>query len=255
LVAVANRLSLRRDFASVLDAASELAGLPRGEDACFTRFTGAPIDFPESDVSGVVREYPKPQDVKALWESALPTGQVECADMMLYLRGLAPDADLARALPDGAVLPDWARFRGETWVETGHRVIVPAYDHEGTRRSVRAWATTPGYEGPKRLPPAGHKATGLVLANQWALEMLHASAAPCRLLIGEGEGDYLALCQAYPCTAVIGVVNGSWSDAFAERVPFGSEVMVRTHRDEAGERYAQAILKSVKGRAVVKRVA
>ncbi len=54
---------------------------------------------------------------------------------------------------------------------------------------------------------------------------------------------------------IFGVVNGGWSDAFAARVPLGSEVILATHHDEAGERYAEHVAKTVKSRAVVMRSA
>jgi hypothetical protein len=120
-------------------------------------------------------------------------------------------------------------------------------------RSVRAWRTTDG-DTPKRLPPSGHKASGLVLANQWAVRMLAEPAAPERVIITEGEPDFLVWATRLT-EPVIGVVSGSWTVDFAARMPFGSELVVRTDLDQAGEKYARQILDSVKGRCTVWRKA
>lgn len=252
LIAASLKLSLRR-FSEVVDAGGELAGIPRDADSWHGKT--APIDFPDLDDPAPPRDYPPQQEVANAWQTAVECDCVESAQSMLQARGLAPEVALARALLGGAVLPRWAAYQGRDWCATGHRVLVPMYDHVGDMRSVRAWQCLPGYDGPKRLPPAGYRATGLVMANAWALEMLHAAASPVGLLIVEGEPDYLTACQAHPGVAVIGVVNGSWSTELAERVPMGSEVVVRTHRDKAGEKYASEIVKSLRSRAVIRRVA
>src|SRR5690606_2268434 len=99
---------------------------------------------------------------------------------------------LARVIPSTAKsLPDWARYRGRTWTETGHRLIVRAWDHDGRLRSVRAWRVTDG-DSPKRLPPAGKRAAGLVLANRTAVLMLRRLACPLTLVIVEGEPDWIS---------------------------------------------------------------
>jgi len=54
---------------------------------------------------------------------------------------------------------------------------------------------------------------------------------------------------------VLGIVSGSWSQDFADRIPYGSELIVRTHHDDAGERYAAEIVKTTRDRAVVRRSA
>jgi hypothetical protein len=132
-------------------------------------------------------------------------------------------------------------------------VLLGAFDVLGALRSLRAWQVNDTPPGPKRLPPAGHRATGLVLANDAALRTLRSPAGPVKLLIAEGEPDFLSICQRYPGIAVMGVVSGSWHQGFADRIPFGSLVTIRTHHDAAGARYAEAITKTLQQRAVVKR--
>lgn len=250
LIAHVYGLDPRRDFSAVLDAAREVIGLG-SHDALKTHPRPQPVP-----VNGIAeRDYPPASEVSGVWEAALPVDQVEPAQITLALRGLFPTPDLARALTESAALPRWAKYQGRTWAETGHRIILQAFDCRGEPRSLRAWQVKRDDPSPKRLPPAGHKATELVLANALAAQHLANPGAPINLLVAEGEPDFLALCQAYPGVNVIGVMNGSWSEAFAERVPFGSIVMVRTHLDEAGEKYAKTITSTLKGRAVVKRIA
>jgi hypothetical protein len=69
----------------------------------------------------------------------------------------------------------------------------------------------------------------------------------------EGEPDAVARSIATPRLAAIGILSGSWGPDFAARVPYGSLVILRSHLDKAGERYAEAICQSIGGRAVVKR--
>ncbi len=254
LIARVHGLDPKREFKTVLLAAAELMGLHevaaelRGEVAVVPRAL-PPAPEPEPD-----RDYPPEHEVRAVWEAALPVDQIEPCQVALALRGLFPDASLARALTGIGALPRWARYQGRSWADTGHRIILRAFDCTGTARSLRAWQVNRDSDGPKRLPAAGHRASELVLANGLAAQHLADPKAPIRLLVVEGEPDFLALCQGYPGANVIGVMSGSWSSAFAERVPFGSLVSVRTHRDEAGEKYAAAIIKTLAGRAVCKRM-
>jgi hypothetical protein len=155
-------------------------------------------------------------------------------------------------------VPSWARYRGnrevsEPWTVTGHRLILPAYTALGERASVRAWLVRPREDGPKRLPPAGCRASDLVVANREAVRMLRGESFPRRLTICEGEPDALVRMVRNPLDAVIGIMSGSWSQAFASRVPIGSEVIVRTHLDRAGEKYADHIVETLRGRAIVSR--
>jgi hypothetical protein len=252
LVAAARGLDARRDFREVLRAAAEVGGLHQlaAELEGTTRPTlrvVPPLPEPEP-----VREYPPAGEVLELWGAALPIADVEPCAVALALRGLFPGPELARALVVPPA-PRWARYRGASWLESGHRVLQRTFDEAGTLRSLRAWQVDRGVEGPKRLPPAGHRATGIVLANEAALAILRAPAEPVRLLIAEGESDHLSLCQRYPGFAVLGVFSGSWSTSFAERIPFGSLVTIRTDHDAAGDRYAETIAKTLTGRALVKR--
>ena len=48
--------------------------------------------------------------------------------------------------------------------------------------------------------------------------------------------------------ACFGIESGAWSPQIADRVPTEASVVIRTHHDEPGERYAQQIASSLRGR-------
>ena len=163
---------------------------------------------------------------------------------------------LVRALPVGAPVPEWARYRGESWGGTGHRAIVPAWDAGGQAVGVRARLVRSTSSAPKTLPPAGYGCGGLVLACPLGVAMLRGEAAVSRVVICEGEPAWLAWVAASPATApwaVFGVGSGWWSQAHADRVPAGARVLVATDHDEAGQRYAEQVTRTLHGRAEISR--
>lgn len=220
------------------------------------------------------RDYPPSDEVEALWGAAGHVIDDPEASAYLEGRGIPPeratDLGLVRVLACGAELPRWARFRGERpesrpWPDLGFRLVVPAYDCLGALRSVRAWRIGGDPRDPKRVPPAGHRATGLVLACPLARQMLEVGAAPAwwpdhepfRVIVVEGEPDFLTWSTRFSdadttAPAVLGVVSGSWSAELAERVPGGARVIVRTHRDASGDRYARQVAESLGGRCDVR---
>jgi len=77
--------------------------------------------------------------------------------------------------------------------------------------------------------------------------------APMDVIIAEGEPDFLTWAVSSSDAndrppAVLGVVAGAWSADIAARIPDGSRVVIRTHRDAAGDAYAAAIRDSLAGR-------
>lgn len=261
LIAQVRGLSLRSDFAGVLAAAAELAG-----DAPVIHRT---VFRPEPTHG---RPYPPRGQVLALWDAASRVDS--CADAWELLTGRAIDVgvvgdlDLARSLPVDATVPRWARYQGGSWVGLGYRLVLPMFDHRGDMLSIRAWRVEENRDAefpveasfeevraaqaerepmPKRLPPAGHRSTGLVMTNAAALEMLRGKAKPTRLIVAEGEPDFLTRSVTNANDAVIGIVSGSWgSDSpFAKSVPLSTEVYLFTHPDAAGQRYREAITASM----------
>lgn len=258
LVAAARGLSLRRDFRGVLIEAARIAGLwatVRELEDGETQGGPAPPPIaaptPAQEAPEPPRTYPdKPE---AFWDGLCAVGTVELSAQYLRGRAINPDAvesrDLARVIPDRGPLPPWARYRGRTWRETGHRLIVPMFDAAGVLRSVRAWRVVDG-DSPKRLPPGGHKASELVMADPWGLAWLRGRREPKRIVITEGEPDFCVWGTRLndPSAALVGIVSGSWCSQFANRVPIGCRVDVRTDQDQAGERYLADIAASLRRR-------
>jgi hypothetical protein len=266
LTLVAAVYGLEGRFRETLASACELAGMAAEADELrggkpAPKRRAVPLPPPEP-----ARDYPPASEVALLWSACVPV--TEDAEVSGLLRGREIDpAAVARTgsaaalhpLTHGSSVPSWAKFKGRqpsarAWTATGHRLILPVFDYAGEMRSVRAWLVN-GAEGmPKRVPPVGHKASGLVLANASAQRWLRGNARPRRIVVVEGEPDFLARSILSPSEAVLGVMSGSWHSGFAERVPYGSDVIVRTHIDDAGERYAGEVIETVRGRAVVSRL-
>lgn len=255
-----------KNYRDALAVACELAGLHseadalrRGREVPKRSEPVAPLE-PEPE-----RDYPLPREVSLLWSACIPVTQDAEVSALLEARGIPPRDvaayDLGRALHPSthpSSVPAWAKFKGKhpvsrSWIETGHRLILPVYDSDGGMRSVRAWRVVDG-DTPKRVPPAGWRASGLVLANGPALRLLRENASPGRVVVTEGEPDMLARSVLSPLDPVFGVMSGSWHSGFAARVPFGSRVFVRTHLDPAGDKYAEEITESLADRAVVSRL-
>ena len=169
--------------------------------------------------------------------------------------------DLCRAIPAEAKLPMWACCRGGSWTQTGHRLLFVLRDHEGRGVSLRARCIVPG-KAPKSLAPAGYSVKGLLLADPLGVQLLSGMVPswwqPRRVVISEGEADWLSWAGRQRETesegpAFFGVEAGSWSPEIAKRIPDGSAVVLRTHHDAAGMRYAEQIERSLRDRCVLYR--
>ncbi len=259
LVAAVYGLSTRGDgFRQVLAEAARLAGredivdeLAGNRPPAERRRVEAPPPAPEPT-------YPPSGEVRDLWFACRPV--VEDADVSRWLvceRQIDPELvasrGLARALPAAADVPRWATYRRQPWNRTGHRLIVPMFDATGRCRSLRACRVVDG-DTPKRLPPAAHKAAELVMANRPALGMLLGRSRPRSLIVVEGEPDALTW-MTRTHDAVIGLVSGSWTEKFAAMVPRSTQVVIRTHPDRAGEKYADDVAKTLGERCSVWRAA
>lgn len=200
-------------------------------------------------------EYPPQGDLRALWSAGLAVHKDRDCAAYLEHRGIEPHAvyvgDLAWALPWG-MLPGWASSGGLSWARTRHRLVVPLYDATGVMRSVLARSTeqTPRL---KSVAPRGYSRSGLLMANRVALHMLRGKARPDLVVVREGEIDYLTEATQHEHAAVFGVVSGSWSQAYADRIPVGARVIIATDADDAGDRYAAAIAATLEGRVQYER--
>lgn len=263
LIALVQGLSLRSQFAEVLAFAAQLAG---DSHISHRPVSSSPRPQPQQE-----RTYPPSDEVLALWNGAVRADRDGDGWEALRARGLHPDAvadrDLARVISVDAVVPRWARYRGVTWPNLGYRLIVPMYDHRGELVSVRGWRIEESRDADlpldatfeevrteqaereklaKRLPPAGHRMSGCVMANRAALEMLRRNSRPSRLLVVEGEPDFLTWATLTE-EAVIGINNGSWTRELSSAIPRGTEVSVRTHADSKGDGYAASVIESLEG--------
>lgn len=192
------------------------------------------------------KPYLAAEAIRDVWKRAQPVTEDIWSAHYLTLRKLEPalvhDRGLARVMIEPA--PAWASYGKRSWIETGHRMIFPVFDAWGNARGLRACRVIDG-DTPKRLPATGFRAGGLVLANKSALEMLRGDA-PGRILIAEGETDWMTLATVQPEEVpVMGIGSGSWTDNFAAAIPRNADVFVYTDPDDAGERYAKTIFDSL----------
>jgi hypothetical protein len=254
LVGVVHGLDLTKEFKRALRLAAELAGQNELADEIGD---GVPrpdrIQLPEPRQ---ITEAPWPDRVSEVWNEALPLHTDDAAINMLTGRGIDATRvellNLARILPKRkpAELPAWARFADhKPWGKTGHRMLMRSFDAYGTLRSLRAWRLTDN-ETPKRLPPRGCRSAGLVLADRLGWHALKGYAPgqpfPSVLWIVEGEPDWLAASLAVPGGhGVLGIGSGGWTKETAEKCCAVSVVMIATHADDAGDRYAGEVLKTV----------
>lgn len=208
--------------------------------------------------------YPPVSEVRALWAACKPvTDMPEVADWLLSKR-LDPqavaDGDLARALHPGVPLPRWTRFRVEgdavsDWCAGGYVLIARLVDTAGNTRSVLARSVRPGRE-PKSRAAGGFERRGLVLACPLALQVLALGAKPAwwptdrpmRVEVAEGEKKWMmraTLRQDELAPACLGIESGSWTAELAARIPDKSSVFIATDPNEAGAKYATAIVRSL----------
>lgn len=205
--------------------------------------------------------YPPADEISRLWRAApAVTADAAARRWLADRRAIDPvvvaDRDLARAVPPEVALPRWAA----RWPASGYRVLLPLVDEQGRRRSVLARRVVAS-DGAKSLAPKGYSTRGLVLACGLARQVMRLARRPdwwgedeetgLTIIVTEGEMDYLRVATAYgdaadTAPAVIGVRAGSWSDALTRRIPPGTTVALMTHRDEAGDRYAAQIDRSIR---------
>jgi hypothetical protein len=147
-------------------------------------------------------------------------------------------------------------------------LILPLYDAAGRLASLHARAADGGPGMPKGLSPAGHGVAGLVMADRLARllladEALGDGTSPSEavrqrdLIVVEGAPDFLTWAtrfgdSAEGAPAVIGIISGGWTTAIAARVPTGTCVVVRTHADLAGAKYALRIRETLIERCTVR---
>lgn len=256
LVAATRGLDTRRDFPRVVELAADLAGGSLdGYRPPVRRAMPAP------------RLPPPVESVGALWAASKPVTDDPDLAVQLLTREIDPaiveDRDLARCLPSSGTLPKWARSGSQTWRDSDHRLLFQLWNAEGSLSSVHARLVekTDGYRE-KGLFPSGHSAKGFFLADSFARLLITKGvpswwrqSEPPSVIITEGAPDFLTVATHYGCAedapAVLGILSGSWSDELAARIPTECRVVVRVHRDEAGQKYRDQICRSLSGRCRV----
>lgn len=209
-----------------------------------------------------VPRYPPASEIRKLWERCVPvTRDIEVA-AWLAGRCLDPEAiaylDLVRCLPMSSVqLPSWARMGLYSWAQSSHRIIVRFWNAHGDPVTLHARATK-GDAKPKGISPRGFDIQGTVMADRQGWELLRSASTERQVLIAEGVPDWLvwstwAQRKGSTAPAVLGVISGSWTDDIAKRIPDRTRVLVRTHPDKAGHKYADKITASLISRCKVLR--
>jgi hypothetical protein len=172
-------------------------------------------------------------------------------------RGLDPAAidrlELARALPPDP-LPRWMWFQGGTWRETGHLLVVPAWEPDPRRPgflhmvSVHARCVRPCEDAHKAAWPSGASASGLVMAVDD--DPMRDGVEQRLVTVCEGVPDFLQL--ALQPAGTRGALLGSWSGSakadVAAAIPAGWRVVVITHNDAGGDQQAAAWRKEIERR-------
>jgi hypothetical protein len=251
LVAAVDGLDVQHDFRKVLARAAELAGYQLGSEEHRGPRPMAPPAPPPP--------FPPEHQVRAIWNGSYPVSADRQASEYFTDRGLVVaqlDAvDLVRVVPSR--LPDWACYGERSWQETGHRAIVRMFDERGEFRSVRAIRVTYGGDIPKRLPPKGYRASGVVMATMAGVSMLSGELEAKRVLVCEGEPDFISWASQPFDGAdlpLLGIVSGSWTGDISARIKDGTNVAVMTHNDRAGDAYATEINATLGHRCRVVRV-
>lgn len=194
--------------------------------------------------------FPPAADVEALADACGPTADDEGVSAWLRSRGLDPvrvDAlgGMVAALPDGAPCPPFAHVgkRPRAWSRADLRAVCPLYDSTGTPRSALARRIIPAADLPKSVSAQGFSRVGLVVANDVAVAMLRGTGeAPPHIVIAEGEVDALTWAHEHPTAAVFGIFAGAWTGDFARALPAGVPVLIATHHDPDGDRYAAKVI-------------
>ena len=261
LIAVAHGLGIRREFPQVLRIGADLGGLHgilvdakpwRPKLKVKRQWFGAPQ-----------RQYPASDQIDELLEACVPVDEDPGVAQYLQSRRLDPadvaKRELALALPRSARgLPQWASW---SWVDSGHRLLVPVVDHTATVRNVRAIRLNGGR--PKRVVCG--TAAGTVMLDALGREAFRTGGwpsdkpSPPMFVITEGETDWLTMATFRPFSAgppkfaVIGIYSGSWTEAIAARIPSGAQVLSWVDPDPAGDAFHRLIVQSLARRCEVLR--
>lgn len=257
LVAAVHRLDVEEDFVAVLRVEDQLLTVSEHQQTATQK---------SASMRTMEKAFPDAIELGQLWRACIPVDLIDHDDPVdqvavcefLRARGIDPEIvrnlDVARRLPQvgTARYPDWLPTR---WV-WNYRLALLGYDATGIPRSIHVRAVRSTDNFPKSLWPEGCRSTGLVFANDAARRVLKSpTRRPPHIMFVEGVPDFLATCAwtvtmpELAGTAVFGV--GSWSRTLFPQVAWPQEVpySILTHADEAGRKYASAIVHALPGNA------
>lgn len=240
LIGAVHGIDTNSDFPAALKIAADIAGV--NDD-------GGEYERIEREYTPAPPEYPPADELKQVWVSASQsTDDSEVAEY-LARRGITDTSDLCRVI--AGELPEWAVFRDASdkrghldWNDTGHRLILPLYNHEGRIKSFRARCVREDSRL-KNVNPKKYSSAGLCFANAAGVKMLQTGARAETVVFVEGEIDFLNACQRTgDDTAIFGMYSGGWSAEHSARLNTGRVVFL-TDVDGPGDRYAFAVMSTI----------
>lgn len=279
LIAAAHNLNLndRRDFQKILSIGAEIAGLQPQNFLHQKKFHTSPIAINNTKETPI---YPPEQEVINFWDECLPVNEDKDCWQIITSRftekkpstsiktyaDRVVDRNLIRSIPGASVCPGWAQIARKNWFESGHKMVLQAFNHLGQMRSIRGWRVD--NQTPKRVGPSGYNLKGLVLADALARQILETGKKPdwwplteqLTVVISEGEPDFVTQSvirndndeTAPACFGVF--VHGGWSKEVSERIPNLTKVIIRTHNDKSGNDYFNEISDQLKNKCTIKRI-
>ena len=202
-------------------------------------------------------ERPPREELLAFWEASGRVDRDPAVGSWLRRRYAAEEYDpveiiarleLARVLPPRGPWPDWWSGGWRRWP-----LLLPLYDFRGDFVSVQGRRITSGE--PRSLSPRGYQVQGSFFANGAGRGLLSGGELPDLLLIVEGSTDFLRasiLAEKSPKNiAVLGGFSGSWVSLGFVEISWKLPIYVATDcydPDGTGDRYAEAIARSLPGR-------
>lgn len=181
--------------------------------------------------------------------------RLEWSTMRRAIKGALRTEDFATELAAWGVI-DHAAVRKECVLMRKHH--VPRWAPRCGSYRLVIWLWTPecctpagavlrSFDPPKGKPkscgPMGYTARGLCMVNAAARTAMRIKSPHRTFIVREGERDFLL--DASRGHAVIGIRSGSWSTEWAAALPPAAHLEIATDHDEAGEKYARHIVRTL----------
>jgi 5S rRNA maturation endonuclease (ribonuclease M5) len=194
---------------------------------------------------------PPINEVHALWRKSYKLNQLtQDDDVLAFLQSRELNLDALARTGVARVTPNRRDYDWPKWWPGGRsmmwRLIVPAFDTNGTFCSLHARAIGQTNGAPKTLWPSGFQAGGLFMPNRHAVKMLKGDATGIdSVLFVEGITDFLKVVseaeQESLQLAVFAGTSGSFGSVSKINIPDDVDVYIGTDPDAKGDEYAQTI--------------